>query len=304
VLKRRGFRRLTQWFWRRRILHELQAVGARVLLIDGLGVARFVLPLLKQSKNLKAVVLFHGEVRIRSADNAIFGGVPADRLRLAAVSQTLAAVIAESSCLPVAVLRSALDPEQVARRLLGRSAARSRLGLPGDAVVFGALGRLVAEKGFDVLIEAFAKVACGHPHLHMVVLGEGEQRPLLQQRIASLGLSRCVHLPGHLDDAATLYRAFDWVVMPSYREGLGLVLQEAVIAQVPVVASNLTVFREQLGDSAIYVEPGSVSGWQKAIELCLAQSPEQVSQRQGQVLAAQRQWANYQHAARNLLAWQ
>lgn len=301
VLKGRGFRKLAQWCWRRRILQELQAVDARVLLIDGLGAARFVLPLLKQSKKLKAVVLFHGEVRIRSTDNAMFSGVPADSLRLAAVSQTLATVIAEGSRLPVAVLRSALDPEQVVQRLRSRSAARSRLGLPCDAVVFGALGRLVTEKGFDVLIEAFAKIACEQPRLQLVILGEGEQRSLLEQRIVSLGLSGRVHLPGYLEDAATLYCAFDWIFLPSHREGLGLVLQEAVIAKVPVVASNLVVFREQLGNSATYVEPGSIGGWQEAIELCLLQSPEQVAKRQGQVLAAQRRWEEYQHAARELL---
>lgn len=55
----------------------------------------------------------------------------------------------------------------------------------------------------------------------MVIVGEGQARAALEARIEQLGLQGKVSLPGHLSDAATLYRAFDWVAVPSIQEGWG-----------------------------------------------------------------------------------
>lgn len=110
---------------------------------------------------------------------------------------------------------------------------------PGDGLRLLAVGRLSYYKGFDVLLEAMAQC----PQTSLLLVGDGEQRGLLQARIAELGLGARVRLAGHLDDAAleAAYRACDLFCLPSIdrAEAFGLVLLEAMRAGKPVLASDI-----------------------------------------------------------------
>ena len=103
---------------------------------------------------------------------------------------------------------------------------------PGRLVV-GAVGRLHEQKGFDVLLRAVT----GLPEVQVVIIGEGPERPALQQLIAELHLGDRVSLLGWSDHASGYMRSFDVLAMPSRYEGMPLVLLEAMLAGVPVVAT-------------------------------------------------------------------
>lgn len=285
-----------------RFYQALKGSDVQVVLLDGLGAARALLPVLGKLPNLRAVVMFHGETRIRPADVALLGAFDPSRLTLAAVSQTLADSLASDLQIPVVAVRGALDPVDFRSKLLSRQQARSRLQLPEDAPVVGAVGRLVDNKGFACLIEAFARARQQQPQLRLVIVGEGRAREALQSRIDQLGLGEAVTLPGHLDDVATLYRAFDWVAIPSLEEGLGLILQEAVLAGVPVVTSELAVFHEQLADAGRYVALQDVSAWSTALVEAFNVVPEQVANAQCTVLSPDSAWLEFSQAARTLLS--
>jgi glycosyltransferase involved in cell wall biosynthesis len=302
-LKGRHFWRLMRPWTRANFQKALKDSDARVLLLDGLGVARTLLPILKTLPHLRAVVIFHGSSRLHAADRALFQQFPASRLTLAAVSNTLAALLARDLQMPVMTLRSAFDPVAFRAAVLPRGEARVRLGLPlDDTPVLGAVGRLVEEKGFACLLDAFAKVLQHRPDLRLVIIGEGPTRAALQARIDSLGLRASVSLPGHLNDAARLYSAFDWVAIPSLDEGLGLIMQEAVMAGVPVLSSELAVFREQLADAGWYAPVDDVSAWSDAIERALSVSPGTIAADQYQALAPDQAWRDFSQTARTLLS--
>ena len=277
--------------------------GVKVVLLDGVGVARVMLPMLKRLPQVRAVVLFHGATRLRQADRALFEQFPAAQLTLAAVSQTLADSLECYLQQPVAVLRSAFDPVAFCAAALSREQARMRLELPLDATpVLGAVGRLVDDKGFGCLLEAFASVSSGWPDARMVIVGEGQARAALEARIEQLGLQGKVSLPGHLSDAATLYRAFDWVAIPSTQEGLGMILQEAVMAGVPVLTSELAVFREQLADTGWYAPSGEVQAWGDLIARAFATSAREVLEVQSRALAPEQAWKNFSETSRRLFS--
>ena len=104
---------------------------------------------------------------------------------------------------PVQTLRMALDPLAFVEPLLSRNQDRQALQLPqADGVMLGAVGRLVESKGFEMLIEAFAKASARQPGLQLAIIGEGPQHALLQQRINALGLAGRVHLRGHREVVA------------------------------------------------------------------------------------------------------
>ena len=121
-------------------------------------------------------------------------------------------------------------------------------------------------------------------------------------RIQELGLQGKVSLPGHLPEAATLYRAFDWVAIPSTEEGLGLILQEAVMAGVPVLTSELAVFREQLADAGWYAPSDDVQAWAHLMERAFAASSGEVLEAQSRALAPEQAWKDFSETSQRLFS--
>lgn len=293
LLKGRLLWRLLRPWLRLRLRRALQQGGAQVLLLDGLGVARLMLPVLKKMPEVRATVLFHGSTRLHPQDIRLLRMVPAERLTIAAVSSTLATALEKDLGRPVQAVRIALDPHAFQRNLLSVTQARQALGLPSDGQVMGAVGRLVDSKGFDFLLEVFARASADQPALRLVILGEGEMRPHLEARIDSLGLAGRVVLGGHRPDLTRLYRAFDWLLVPSRSEGLGLVVQEAVMAGVPVLCSDLPVFREQLGDLQCYLPIADIDAWTAALQRCATRSPGELAHAQLEALAPELAWERF-----------
>jgi GalNAc-alpha-(1->4)-GalNAc-alpha-(1->3)-diNAcBac-PP-undecaprenol alpha-1,4-N-acetyl-D-galactosaminyltransferase len=98
-------------------------------------------------------------------------------------------------------------------------------------------GRLVPQKGFDVLVHAFASVASRHPSLHLVVAGDGPERARLREMASSLGVGGRVHLPGK-SSVGGLMRRCRAFVLASRFEGFPNVLLEAMACGAPVVATD------------------------------------------------------------------
>lgn len=111
---------------------------------------------------------------------------------------------------------------------------RAPLGTPENVPLVLAMGRLHANKAFDVLLAALAQV----PELHLWLAGEGEERARLEQQVAALGLGERVRFLGWRDDVAALLATADFLVCPSRREPLGNVVIEAWAAGLPVIAAT------------------------------------------------------------------
>ena len=99
-----------------------------------------------------------------------------------------------------------------------------------------AVGRLVHQKGFDLLLRAFAKIAPEHPDWTLTIWGEGEQRPALEGSSTALGLAGRVRLPGLTERPGQWVEATDVFVLSSRYESFGNVITEAMAAGLPVVA--------------------------------------------------------------------
>jgi glycosyltransferase involved in cell wall biosynthesis len=109
---------------------------------------------------------------------------------------------------------------------------------PADSRTLVAVGRLVEQKGFDLLLPAFARVAGNHPDWRLVIWGEGDQRAPLEAMRDRLGLTGRVALPGvterpgqWVDDAALF-------VLSSRFESFGNVITEAMAAGLPVIVTD------------------------------------------------------------------
>ena len=101
-----------------------------------------------------------------------------------------------------------------------------------------AVGRLSAQKGFDILIEAFSRVAPKHPDWHLVIYGEGPDRSELEQLRDALSLQGKVLLPGLTKNIRAAFAEASLFVLPSRFEGYPNALLEALAAGLPVIATS------------------------------------------------------------------
>ena len=122
---------------------------------------------------------------------------------------------------------------------MSREAVRDALGIPVDAPVVGNVAHLADHKGQGHLIRAFPAVLAAHPTAHLVIVGEGEARPALEEEIRRLDLEARIHLAGFQTDIAACLGALDLFVMPSEQEGLCTSLLDALTAGLPVIGSEI-----------------------------------------------------------------
>jgi len=131
---------------------------------------------------------------------------------------------------------------------------------------FLAAGRLVPQKGFDVLIDAFAQGA--QPDDRLVIVGEGPERARLERRIRRLNLQSCTQLPGHCHAVETYLACSDILVLPSRYEGLPAVVVEAMAASLAIIATDCCAsMRDLVEDSypGVVVPSGSAGALSVAI---------------------------------------
>lgn len=102
--------------------------------------------------------------------------------------------------------------------------------------VLAAVGRLTAQKGFDLLIAAFAAIAARHPDWTLRIWGEGELRGDLERQVHALGLADRIALPGNSNGREEWVRGADAFVCSSRHEGFGNALAEAAAAGLGVVS--------------------------------------------------------------------
>lgn len=302
-LKGKGLLALPRYLDRLALGKRLIRRQPKMVLLDGIGVASYVLPLIRKSPAARAVVVFHGGKRLKSAEIALLREFPAERLALVGVSQTLANALQQQIGLPVLGGRVALEPLGFRAALQSREAARRALGLldrPGR--IIGAVGRLVPEKGFALLLESSADWLRHHREDRLVIVGEGKERAHLSALAQELGVAGQVFLAGHLPQAPQLFAAFDLVCLPSEQEGLGLVLSEAVIAGVPVLASDLPVFREQLANGVGLVPGRQPQQWGTALRAALQGDLGRMAEHQRTGLAPEASWERFTQFYRRLLA--
>ncbi|HEU4328534.1 MAG TPA: glycosyltransferase family 4 protein [Roseiflexaceae bacterium] len=168
-------------------------------------------------------------------ERALRLGAPADR----------------STVVPYGVDVQAFQPDPQAGALV-----RAELGLPPDAPLILALGRLVYKKGLTYLLEALPAVLERHPAARLVLAGYGDLRNELEQRAAELGLAGRVIFPGMLERerAARYISAADVYAVPSVRDqrgnvdGLPNTLLEGMAAARPIVASRIAGIPEVISD--------------------------------------------------------
>ena len=153
----------------------------------------------------------------------------------------------------------------------GSAVTPEAAGVPADAPLLLAVGRLIAQKDHATLLRGFGSVRARHPAARLAILGGGPLAEAIRAQVRELGLDGAVLLPGRVEIRCWLERA-DVFVHTSRWEGFGIVLLEAMLAGLPIVATSVSAVPEVVrdGETGVLVGAGDATALARALDRLLS----------------------------------
>ena len=139
--------------------------------------------------------------------------------------------------------RNAIDTRNYLFSVSNREAIRKELNIPSDVMVIGHIGRFNIQKNHSFLLDIFHQLVQQHPQAHLLLVGIGELKKEMEEKVQRWGLTEQVHFLGVRSDVPQLLQAMDVYLFPSFMEGLSVAMLEAQCAGLPCVVSD-TIPRE------------------------------------------------------------
>jgi glycosyltransferase involved in cell wall biosynthesis len=148
---------------------------------------------------------------------------------------------------------------------------RKKWNIGHDDAVIGIVSKLWEGKGHEVLIRAFKEIKKEVKEARLVIVGEGPLDGMLHDLGDKLGLTDSILFTGFQSDVSEIIASFDIAVLPSFFEGMGRVLLEAMAMEKPVVASRVGGIPDLVKDrvNGLLTPPGDVEGLTDAIKKLL-----------------------------------
>ncbi|HVL54590.1 MAG TPA: glycosyltransferase, partial [Vitreimonas sp.] len=168
--------------------------------------------------------------RVRSReDRAELARMTPEMDRLIAVSQAILRKIEHEgrNTVPVDLIYNGVDLQRYDHQE-PCCTLRDEYGMEPGAQIVGVVARLEPEKGHRTLLDAWPLVLRDVPEAYLLVIGEGNERPALEQQARELRIAHRVVFTGRRDDVPAVTAALDCAVLPSYREAQGLTILEAM----------------------------------------------------------------------------
>ena len=168
----------------------------------------------------------------------------------------------------VEVIYNGIDPSQFTTPT-GRD-LRREWGIDDGTPLLGFVGQLDERKGIGVLLTAFRGIMQAIPTARMVMVGRGPLEEMIESEIKMYDWQDSIILTGFEDDIASVMQAIDVLLLPSYWEGFGIVLIEAMAAGKPAISTLTSSMPEIVadGETGFLIEPGDAEELaRRAVEL-------------------------------------
>lgn len=147
-----------------------------------------------------------------------------------------------------------------------------RIDKQPDIFLIGAVGRLIVEKNYRILLHSFAQLVQKYSHIELMIIGSGPEEAQLKSLAEQLQISDKIHWIGN-KLAHPYYQFFDCYVQPSKTEGLSIALLEALSFSLPVIVTGKQKSHEVIQDGlhGIVIEPNDVAALTAALQIYIEQ---------------------------------
>jgi len=178
-------------------------------------------------------------------------------------------IIAVSEYIKKRLVQSGYQPEKIEVIYNGIAAPPVNITAMGKrGYVIGTIARLHKVKGQRYLIDATCALINRGQAVELWIVGEGDDREILEKLVVDLGMKERVKFWGHQSDIWPFLQAFDLFVFPSLSESMGISLVEAMLLKKPIIASNVGGIPEIInnGKNGLLVEAGDSEGLARSME--------------------------------------
>jgi glycosyltransferase involved in cell wall biosynthesis len=168
----------------------------------------------------------------------------------------------------VHVLNNAVNIEYINERLKDRSFARQALKIQSNDFIIGTISRLTQDKRIVDLVHALKILESKIPEAKVLIIGEGKERENIIKESLKNEVFDKIILSGYINEAWRFIKAFDVFVLPSKFESCGLVLLEALVARIPVIASNTAGAKGTVDNCGFFFDIGNYNQFAEKIIQC------------------------------------
>lgn len=174
------------------------------------------------------------------------------------------------------VVRNIIDCSQFQYRAELRTVCRIRWGVPADALLIGAAGRLDPIKGIEEILQAISMLRSVYPSLVLVIAGDGDARyeTTLRRLASRLGVSEQVRWLGRIDDMTSFYSGIDIFCLASHSEGTSNVLAEALACGRICVATRVGDSTDLVADERLLAEAREPESLRDALSRAIVALPD------------------------------
>ncbi len=167
--------------------------------------------------------------------------------KIVCVSDSVARFCHEEARFPQEKLVTIPNGIDVKRFETQQQTSLAELEIPGHSEVILFVGRFARQKGVDWLVSVMPGLFDRLHDVHLLLVGEGSDRPSIERRVQQAGLAKRIHFAGQRNDIAAIMNRCRLLVLPSRWEGMPNVLIEAMTMKMPVLAASSHGVREVLG---------------------------------------------------------
>lgn len=178
----------------------------------------------------------------------------------------------------VFTIENAIDCKKTISQLRSKQDVKMMFSLPDDKFIFGSVGRITRSKGQYDLVQAFHQLHKIYPDSCLAIVGSGPDTDHIINYLHEHQLNDSVFMLGFVTDAYQYMTAFDAFILPSHKEGFGLVLIEAMAAKLPIIATDTGGIPDVLGPEGTLVPVSDITALALAMESYRKLEPKQLSQ--------------------------
>lgn len=175
---------------------------------------------------------------------------------------------------PYTVVRNGINLDRFTFSAEQRKVMREGLDIPEESSVIGLIGAGIPVKNASFAIELLARLREAGRDVHLVLLGEGEESEMLASRAEGLGVAFWTHFVGTVSNVWSYYSAMDYLVMPSFYEGLPISLIEAQANGLPCFVSDTVSQEADVTGHLSFLALDDISAWITSVGQMLSEGAQ------------------------------